>query len=217
MLIRLNSPIIIKKYNSMDRDLETLRLGAQQWFQKKNEKIQKYKWMKNLQQTFDDILSYMQWGGLSDKFEVEKEVEEDLLLWIACGIMETIVKNQVVCDSEVKKNEDFYLIDLVIKTSNGYFPIEIKHVVSATKENIKDDMKKLDFYTRHYSDMPVGLFVYYTDKERDALTKGLIRVQNILDKKKSNFYYRIIMRDSNKYNSYDAISFDERWEAKEMK
>lgn len=200
----------------MDRDLEALKQGVQQWLVEKNERMQKYKNIKNIQQSFDDIRFYMQWGGFADKYDIEKDVEEDLLLWIACGIQETIIKNQVPSDSEKGKDENFYLIDLVIKTSNGYFPIEIKHVISATEDNISDDFKKLDFYTRHYSDMPAGLFIYYTDKEMDTLTKGLVRVQNILDVKKSNFYYKIIKRDSSRYDASKAISFDERWNAKEI-
>lgn len=200
----------------MDRDLETLRQGVQQWLAEKNERIQKYKDIKNIQQSFDEIRFYMQIGGLLDKYEIEKDVEEDLLIWIACGIQETIVKNQVECDSEEGKDEDYYLVDLVIKTSNGYFPIEIKHVISATEDNINDDFDKLDFYSRHYCDIPAGLFIYYTDKEKDALTKDLIRVENILEKKKSNFYYKIIMRDNSRYEPSKAISFADRWKAKEM-
>ena len=200
----------------MDRDLETLRQGAKRWFEEKNEKIQKYKCLKNSQQTFNDILSYMQWGGFADKYDVEKDVEEDLLLWIQNGLMEIIVKNQVECDSEDSKKDDYYVIDLVVKTLNGYFPIEIKHVISATEQNIKDDLGKLDFYSRHYYDMPVGLFIYYSDKEKDPLTNGLLCVPNILDNKKSHFYYRIVMRDYSKYDASKAIRFTDRWNAKEM-
>lgn len=170
--------------------------------------------MKNIGEYIEDCMQYMRIAG--NKFKKEKDVEEALLTYVAGLSLGTIIKNQVDSDSPNDKKVDNYTIDLVIKASDGYLPIEIKHSVSATEPEMQDDLEKLEFYVQHYSDMPLGMQVYYSDKEFDSLTIGLVSIPNIIDKK-VNFFYKLVYKGNYVHDESKAISFDDRWEAKEMK
>lgn len=170
--------------------------------------------MKSINDYIAICNKYMFLGGVKKNYADEKEVEEDICLYIS-GIVEMLphIKNQVDCDCPKEINKQNYTIDLVIKAEDGYLPIELKHSISATKEEIEEDFEKLQFYTNCYQDMPIGMFIYYTQiTPLDPLACKLDPVQNVLGK--TNFYYKLITRDNNQYNADEAISFDGRWDAK---
>ena len=169
----------------------------------------------SIDEYINECRNYMKYGGLQEKYAEEKDVEEDLLSFIQGRSMQIIIKNQVYCDCPKKGQED-YIIDLVIKADDGYLPIEIKHCISANKPEIDEDLDKLDFYSQHYEDIPLGLFIYYTKNEYDVLAYNLNPEPSLIDIKECNFYYKIVYRDKKRFDSGNAISFDKRWNAKEM-
>lgn len=168
--------------------------------------------MKDLHEIIDWIRNgmFLQFGAEEVKFDIEKDVEDQILsCWSGTNIIGTI-KNQVLCDAP-DANE--YIIDLVIKANDGFLPIEIKHSASATYDEVKEDIEKLKYYVEHYSDMPQGVLIYFTKKANDPLTGGMshISINNT-----RGFYYHIIERNIDTYNEHNSISFVDRWEAKEI-
>lgn len=170
--------------------------------------------MKSVKDYLDNCNTYMFLGGLKKHYAEEKEVEEDICLFINGIAMLPQIKNQVDCDCPKTANKNNYTIDIVIKAEDGYLPIELKHSISATKEEIEEDIHKLEFYTQYYSDMPYGLLIYYTDKKDDPLIK-MLHPSVVIDINQRHFYYLLIARDKLSQGNLQNNSFDGRWEAKE--
>lgn len=168
--------------------------------------------MKSIKDYLDKCNAYMFLGGLKENYADEKEVEEDIYLFLNGVEMLPQIKNQVDCDCPKGINKQNYTIDLVIKAEDGYLPIELKHSISATKEEIEEDIQKLEFYIHHYSDMPYGLLMYYTDKKNDPLA-NILRPSFVIDNNKRRFFYLLVYRKGDTSNLPNN-SFDKRWDAK---
>ena len=171
--------------------------------------------MKNIKDYLDNCSAYMFIGGLEDNFSDEKKLEENILLFFRGIEMLPQIKNQVDCDCPKVANKNNYTIDLVIKAEDGYLPIELKHSGSVTKAEIEEDIFKLEFYTQHYLDMPYGLLIYYSDMKDDPLAKGLCP-SPVIDKNRRRFYYLLVGKNKIEGNNQNPISFNQRWDAKEM-
>ena len=165
--------------------------------------------MKNIKDYLDRCSTYMFIGGIGKDLSNEKMIEEDMCLFMHGIEMLPQVKSQVDCDCPKVANKKNYTIDVVIKAEDGYLPIELKHSISATREEVEEDILKLDFYTQHYSDMPCGLLIYYTDKKDDPI-KEILKPSIAIDENNRRYYYLLVKRQ----NDSQGISFEQRWDAK---
>lgn len=165
--------------------------------------------MKSITDYLDSCSTYMFIGGIGKDLSDEKKVEDDMCLFMHGVEMLPQIKNQVDCDCPKVANKNNYTIDLVIKAEDGYLPIELKHSISATIEELEEDIHKLEFYTQHYIDMPYGLLIYYTDKKDDT-TKNILKPAIVINNDNRRFYYLLVKKN----NHPNGISFEQRWDAK---
>ena len=150
-----------------------------------------------------------------DDFGKEKDLENALLEYL-CKTKKFLAKSQVACDGELPSNEkelkEFAqagekVIDIVVKTTDGYYPIELKFEENSESE-LKEDRRKIKFYQNHYSDINDGCVLLLTSQENCPW-------QQYLKKSPKNDKYSYVLMSGGEISKEEnAVSFKNRWDSK---
>lgn len=164
----------------------------------------------------DDALFAFLHSCDGDDFENEKDLENALLKYL-CDTKKYQAKSQVACDGKDDSKDGHVVkefakageqvIDIVIKTIDGYYPVELKFEENSESE-LKEDVAKISFYKKHYSDINDGCVLLLTSKANCPWQEDLSKAPQ------NDKYSYVLMGTKTNTKEENAISFKERWDAK---
>lgn len=154
----------------------------------------------------------------ADDFASEADMEDAVVKFLKKKHFS--VRNQVDCDGKKTTEEKQhvtcslkgeYRIDIVVRTKNGYYPIELKFNEHSESE-LEEDVKKIAHYKKHYSDINDGRVFLITNKAESSPWKT-----ELTKSPKNSDYSYVLMESKTEKKEPNAISFKDRWTQKTIK
>jgi hypothetical protein len=92
-----------------------------------------------------------------NNFDNEDEFRDDLSDYLQKHGYETQTESQVAASPE--SGNEYWLVDIMVKKNdNNWVPIELKFN-EENKEEVDEDIKKINFCKNHYCDVNEGYFI----------------------------------------------------------
>lgn len=96
-----------------------------------------------------------------NNFDNEDEFRDDLSDYLQKHGYETQTEFQVAASPE--SGNEYWLVDIMVKKNdNNWVPIELKFS-EENKEEVDEDIKKINFCKNHYRDVNEGYFILLTN------------------------------------------------------